>query len=121
VHNLKAESFGVVPNLGFRVSHDSDLLTNELSVVKIEVELEMDGHVYMEDDELLRSLVISDVFVLEGGPHETFLHFDVSIVVFLYFCLAARNEYKLTTPVLVTVKEGMVAGDELVLGNEEGC
>jgi hypothetical protein len=75
----------------------------------------------MEDDELLRSLVISDEFVLESGPHETVLHFDVSIVVLLYLCLAPRNEDKLTTPVLVTGKESVVAGDELVLGNEEGC
>jgi hypothetical protein len=65
----------------------------------------------MEDDELLRSLVIFDVFALEGGLHETLLHFDVSIVVFLYFFFAAWNEDKLTTPVLVTVKESVVTGD----------
>jgi hypothetical protein len=45
----------------------------------------------------------------------------VSIVAFPYFFFAAWNEDKLTTPVLVTVKEGVVAGDKLVLGNEEGC
>jgi hypothetical protein len=75
----------------------------------------------MDDDKLLRSLVRSDVFIVESGLHETFLHFDVSIVVFPYFYLAAWNEDKLTTPFLVTVKESVVAGDELVLGNEEGC
>jgi hypothetical protein len=75
----------------------------------------------MEDDELLRSLVRSDVFVLESGSHETVLHFNVSIVVLLYSSLAAWNEDELTTLFLANVKEGVVAGDELILGNEEGC
>jgi hypothetical protein len=117
LHNLKAQSIGVVPDLRLRVSHNSDLFINELSGMQIEVELKTDGHVQMEDDELLRSLVLSDVFVLESSLHETFLHFDVSIVLFLYFFFAARNEDKLTTSVLITVKEGVVAGDQLVLGN----
>jgi hypothetical protein len=53
----------------------------------------------MEDDKLLGSLIRSDVFILESGLHDTVLHFDVSIVVLPYLCLASWNEDKLTTPV----------------------
>jgi hypothetical protein len=74
----------------------------------------------MEDDKLLGSLILSDLFVLEGGLYETVLHFDVSIVAFPYLYPAAWNEDKLVTPVSVNVKESVMAGDQLVLGNE-GC
>jgi hypothetical protein len=98
MHNLKAISIGVVPNLGFRVSHNFDIFTNELSGMQIEVKFKVDGDFHIEDDKLFRSLVLSDLFVL---------HDDVSMV-FFFFCFATWNKDKLTKSILVTVKESMV-------------